>query len=107
MINTFRFWCNLIFKDYSEFLNEDFWYALNLGWWSMEYDFFIHNFDETSLFVDSRAICLSTPYESPDPFQIFLSEKDYDTLVDVMNNPKPPTPFMRQLLSQKPPWNDD
>ena len=60
----------------------------------MEYEAFINNIDESSMFVSSSDI----------PDTIYVTEEDYDKLMEKIENPEPPTPFLRQLLSRPTPW---
>jgi uncharacterized protein (DUF1778 family) len=38
--------------------------------------------------------------------RITLSEKDYDALVERLENPPPPSPKLIALLNKRPPWKD-
>ena len=38
--------------------------------------------------------------------RITLSEKDYDALVERLENPPPPSPKPIALLNKRPPWKD-
>ena len=38
--------------------------------------------------------------------RITLSEKDYDALVERLNNPPPPSPRFIAMLKKRPPWED-
>ncbi len=79
-------------------LSADFWYELNYGWWCMEYDTFIHSPE-----ADEAAMSIRSPEDMPDT--IYLSAEDYDAIMDRIENPEPPTPFLRQLLSRPAPWD--
>jgi hypothetical protein len=98
----FYYWLRLMnHQDYrldDRHLCADFWYELNYSWWCMEYDAFIHSPE-----ADEGAMGISSPEEMPDT--IYLSAKDYDALMDKIENPDPPTPFLRQLLSRPAPWD--
>lgn len=37
---------------------------------------------------------------------ITLSQKDYDSLVGMIENPPPPTPQFIAMLKKRPPWED-
>jgi hypothetical protein len=96
----FWYWYRLmIHDDYrldDRHLCVDFWYQLNYGYWTMEYDAFMKNTNESDMFV-------SSPPDMPDT--IYLTEEDFDSMMDRIENPEPPTPFMRQLLSRPAPWD--
>jgi uncharacterized protein (DUF1778 family) len=38
--------------------------------------------------------------------RITLSEKDYDALVERLENPPPPSPQFIAMLKKRPPWED-
>lgn len=94
----YRYMCHNDMRLDDRHLSADFWYELNYGWWTMEYDSFIHSSD-----VDISAMSISSPDDMPDT--IYLTEEQYDALMDKIENPPPPTPFLRQLLSRPAPWN--
>jgi uncharacterized protein (DUF1778 family) len=79
-------------------LSADFWYELNYGWWSMEYDAFIK-----SPAADEAAMGISCPDDMPET--IYLTGEQYDAIMNAIENPPPPTPFLRQLLSRPAPWD--
>ena len=60
----------------------------------MEYEAFMRGTHESSMFVSSPDI----------PDKIYVSEETYDKLMEKIENPDPPTPFLRQLLSKPAPW---
>jgi uncharacterized protein (DUF1778 family) len=64
----------------------------------MEYDAFIK-----SPAADEAAMCISSSDDMPDT--IYLTEEQYDAMMNVIENPPPPTPFLRQLLSRPAPWD--
>jgi hypothetical protein len=98
----FWWWYRLISHDGMRLddrhLPADFWYELNHGWWSMEYDAFIK-----SPAADEAAMGISCSDDIPDT--IYLTEEQYDAMMDAIENPPPPTPFLRQLLSRPAPWD--
>jgi hypothetical protein len=93
----YRFICHDDMRLDDRHLSADFWYELNYGWWTMEYDTFIHSPD-----ADEAFMSISSPPDIPDT--IYLSADDYDAIIERIENPKPPTPFLRQLLSRPAPW---
>ena len=97
---TVWYWYRLInhsdFRLDDRYRYSDFWYKLNEGWHSMEYDFYMNNIDESVMFVSSPDI----------PDTIYVSEEAYDKLMEKIENPDPPTPFLRQLLSKSAPWEE-
>ena len=64
----------------------------------MEYDAFI-----TSPEADESAMGISCPDEIPDI--IYLTAEDYDAMMEKINDPDPPSPFLRQLLTRPAPWD--
>ncbi len=96
------FWCwyRLInHEDYrldDRYRYADFWYKLNEGYHSMEYEAFVRNTPESSMFVSSPDV----------PDTIYVNEETYNKLIEKIENPDPPTPFLRQLLSKPAPWED-
>ena len=99
---SFWYWYRLICHDGMRLddrhLSADFWYRLNLGWWTMEYDAFV-----TSSEADEAAMGISCPDEIPDT--IYLTSEDYDAMMEKINDPDPPSPFLRQLLTRPAPWD--
>ena len=96
----YRLFCHQGYRLDDRHLYADFWYELNNGWWTMEYDAFIHS-PET----DEALMSISSPDEMPET--IYLTEEAYDAMMEKINNPDPPTPFLRQLLSKPAPWDND
>ena len=94
----YRLFCHQGYRLDDRHLYADFWYELNHGWWTMEYDSFIENTNESDMFI-------SSPDEMPEI--IYLTEEAYDAMMEKINNPSPPTPFLRQLLSKPAPWDNE
>jgi hypothetical protein len=98
----FWYWYRLVCHDHMRLddrhLTADFWYELNYGWWTMEYDAFI-----TSPDADEAAMSICSPDEIPET--IYLTAEQYDAMMEKINNPDPPTPFLRQLLTKPAPWD--
>jgi len=94
----YRLCCHDDYRLDDRHLCADFWYQLNYGWWTMEYDTFIENTNESDMFI-------SSPDEIPET--IYLTEEAFDSMMEKINNPAPPTPFLRQLLSRPAPWDND
>jgi hypothetical protein len=99
--SAFHYWYRLMNHDDCRLddrhLYADFWYHLNYGWWCMTYDAFIMSPE-----ADEAAMGIKPLEDIPD--KIILSEEDYGALIEVLENPPPPTPFLRQLLSRPSPW---
>jgi hypothetical protein len=99
--SSLHYWYRLmVHNDYrfdDRHLYADFWYHLNYGWWSMEYDSFI-----TSPKADEAAMGINPCEDIPD--EIVLSEEDYGAIREAVENPPPPSPFLRQLLGRPSPW---
>ena len=98
----FWYWYKLVCHDHMRLddrhLTADFWYELNYGWWTMEYDAFI-----TSPEADEASMGISSPDDLPET--IYLTAEQYDAMMEKIENPPPPTPFLRQLLSKPAPWD--
>ena len=75
------------FDDYH--IWTEFWYSINSGWCDMEYDW------EFEKFWGKGA----------KPERILLSARDYDTLVEKINNPDPKQiESLKKLMNRKSPW---
>lgn len=96
----YRMICHQGYRLDDRHLYADFWYELNNGWWTMEYDAFINDPG-----TEEAMMSISSPDEIPEI--IYLTEEDYDAMMEKINNPDPPTPFLRQLLSRSAPWDND
>jgi hypothetical protein len=88
-------WCGVMLSDrcseqYRELLREQFFSELNYGWEWMEY---IHRFEK----VWGKG--------SYPPQTITLSQEDYDTLVECLNNPPQTLPSITDLLNRTAPWD--
>jgi uncharacterized protein (DUF1778 family) len=64
----------------------------------MEYDAFI-----TSPEADEAAMGISCSDEIPDT--IYLTAEQYDDMMEKINDPDPPSPFLRQLFTRPAPWD--
>jgi hypothetical protein len=96
----YRFMCHSDMRLDDRHLSADFWYELNYGWWTMEYDA-----ERMSPEADEAAMSIRPPEDMSDT--IYLTEEQYDAILDAIENPPPPTPFLRQLLSRPTPWDND
>jgi hypothetical protein len=63
----------------------------------MEYESYMRSIDESDMFVSSSDV----------PDTILVSKEAYDKLLEKIENPDPPTPFLRQLLSKSAPWEKE
>jgi hypothetical protein len=94
----FWWWFRLIshegfrFDDY--YVWKEFWFSLNHGWDHMEY---VHKFEEY------------WGKGSWPPERIVLPAKDFDALVERLNEPPDPEvqERFREILNRKAPWDDN
>lgn len=91
---TFWYWfrliiCNQIFDFNHRY--EDFWFSINYGWDEMK----INHLSE------------SLWKEGVEPEIIFLSQQDYDFLVEKLNQPPDPETIesLKNLMNRPTPWN--
>ena len=77
------------FDDYH--IWKEFWHSINSGWCDMEYDW------EFEKFWGKGA----------KPQKMYVSQKNYDTLVEKINNPDPEQiESLRKLMNRKSPWDE-
>ena len=77
------------FDDYH--IWKEFWYSINSGWCDMEYNW------EFEKFWGKGA----------KPQKMYVSQKNYDTLVEKINNPDPEQiESLRKLMNRKSPWDE-
>ena len=75
------------FDDYH--IWTEFWYSINFGWCDMEYKW------EFEKFWGNGA----------KPQKMYVSQNDYDTLVESINNPdSEQIESLRKLMNRKSPW---
>lgn len=95
MYTPFWCWYRLInhraYRLDHSFLYQDFWNSINEGQMQM---------------VDDH---MWLTYFGAKPQKIYLSKKDYDSLVERLNQPPDPDTIesLRKLLNRKAPWDDD
>jgi hypothetical protein len=78
------------FDDYH--IWKEFWYSINSGWCDMEYDWEFEKFWGKGAKAE----------------QIVLPAKDFDALVDRINNPKPEQiESLKKLLNRRAPWDEE
>ena len=72
----------------------EFWHSINSGWHHMNYVWEFENYWGKGSYP---------------PQEILLSEKDYDTLVDRLNEPPDPAVMesFKQILNRKAPWENE
>jgi hypothetical protein len=78
------------FDDYH--IWESFWSSLNGGWLDMNYQWEFEKFWGKGSYP---------------PEKIILSQKDFDTLVDRLNEPPQFDESIAKLLTRKAPWDND
>lgn len=86
--------------DYNDRLDEcAFWEDINLGWYQM----YIYPYDDwyNPTISDERKLRLGEK-----PTTIYVSEKDYDSLLDAINQPPKPSQGLIDLMNRTPPWGD-
>lgn len=92
--SPFSYWFRLMnHQDYrfdDRHLYADFWHSLNAEWEHMEY---VYKFEE---FWGKNA----------KPETIVLSQKDFDVLLDKLNEPPKYDEKIARVLSKKSPWDD-
>ena len=75
------------FDDYH--IWKEFWYSINSGWCDMEYNWEFEKFWGEGAKAET----------------MYVSQKDYDTLVESINNPDPEQiESLRKLMNRKDPW---
>jgi len=91
--SSFWWWYRLMshegfrFDDYH--IWTEFWYSINFGWCDMEYKW------EFEKFWGNGA----------KPQKMYVSQNDYDTLVESINNPdSEQIESLRKLMNRKSPW---
>jgi hypothetical protein len=78
------------FDDYH--IWESFWSSLNGGWLDMNYQWEFEKFWGKGSYP---------------PEKIILSQKDFDTLVDRLNEPPQFDESIAKILTRKAPWDND
>ena len=87
-------WDCYVDGDYREF-----WEALSSGW----YDEYIYPYDDWYFPIISKERRLRLAQE---PEKIYLSARDFDALMERIENPPPPTPEFIALMNRKAPWDE-
>ena len=77
-----------------------FFEELNLGWYQM----YIYPYDDLYLPTISEERKLRINQQ---PYTFYVSEEDYNKLVDAINNPPELSPSLLELFQRKLPWNQD
>jgi hypothetical protein len=79
---------------------KEFWETINAGWYHM----YIYPYDDWYMptISEERRMRLS---ESP--YTYYVSQEDYDKMVEVIENPPPPSQELINLMNRKAPWEND
>ena len=77
----------------------EFWESLSIGW-MQEY---IYPYDDSYRLSISPERRLRLAQE---PEKIYLSARDFDALMERIENPPPPTPEFIALMNRKSPWDE-
>lgn len=75
-----------------------FFEELNLGWYQM----YIYPYDDEYLPIISQERKLRINQQ---PFTFYVSQEDYDALLDAINNPPEVSPSLLELYQRKLPWD--
>lgn len=104
--NALWSWSNCInfrFVEYNDNIDRcAFFEELNNGWYHM----YIYPYD------DPYCPSISRERESrlgdlPQEYIFYVSEEDYDALMEKLENPPPPSEALRKLFERKIPWDDE
>jgi hypothetical protein len=102
--NSWWAWANAIdyrFVRYDDNIDRcSFFEELNYGWYQM----YIYPYD------NPHNLTISKEREErlggfPQQYTFYVSEVDYDLLMDKMENPDPPSDALRKLFERKLPWD--
>jgi hypothetical protein len=88
------------YDDGDEWGYTEFWESLSIGW-MQEY---IYPYDDPYRLSISPERRLRLAQE---PEKIYLSARDFDALMERIENPPPPTPEFIALMNRKAPWDDN
>lgn len=90
----YRLMCHEGFRFDDYYMWKSFWYSLNGGWEDMNYRWAFEEFWGEGSYPPER---------------IVLPQRDYDALVERLNEPPDPEAVesIRKLLNRKAPWDDD
>ena len=102
IINSYWSWVNCIsFRQDHYIDNIDrcaFFEELNLGWYQM----YIYPYDD--LYIPSISQERRTRLNQQ-PYTFYVSEEDYNTLLNAINNPPELSPSLLELYQRKLPWD--
>jgi hypothetical protein len=103
--NSWWSWDNCInfrFVEYNDNMDRcAFFEELNNGWYQM----YIYPYDDMYIptISDERKKWLG---ELPQEYIFYVSEVDYDYIMDKIENPDPPSDALRKLFERKIPWDE-
>lgn len=77
-----------------------FFEEINNGWYHM----YIYPYDDmyVPIISEERKMRLSEQ-----PYTFYVSEEDYDAIMEAMENPPPPSEALLELFKRKLPWDND
>ena len=102
--NSWWSWANCInfrFFEYNDNIDRcAFFEELNCGWYQM----YIYPYDDMYIptISDVRKKWLG---ELPQEYIFYVSEEDYDYIMNKIENPDPPSDALRKLFERKLPWD--
>lgn len=88
------------FNNYNDNIDRlAFFEEINNGWYHM----YIYPYDDMYIPIISAERKLRL---SQQPYTFYVSQEDYDAIVEAMENPPPPSEKLLQLWERKLPWKD-
>jgi hypothetical protein len=74
-----------------------FFEEINCGWYQM----YIYPYDDLYVPIISEERKLRLDQH---PITFYVTEQDYDAIINAIDNPQPISPQLKQLLEKQPPW---
>jgi hypothetical protein len=103
--NSWWNWVNSInyrFVQYNDNIDRcAFFEELNYGWYQM----YIYPYDDWYNLTISEERLLRLG-EFPQQYTFYVSEVDYDYIMEKIENPDPPTDALKKLFDRKIPWSE-